>query len=145
MALPPRLSHLFFVCMLLAHVQMSQCLLRLRHLSRVYPLRNTASAFSKQRPLSSIAKPDFSEEKTAKYFEYKRLESEIYEWWEKSGYFKPKRSASSDQTRPFVVPMPPPNVTGYLHMGHAIFLALQDIMVRYHRMTGKPTLWLPGT
>eukprot|EP00981_Chlorochromonas_danica_P009513 scaffold2709_cov163-Ochromonas_danica.AAC.15 len=41
--------------------------------------------------------------------------------------------------------MPPPNVTGYLHMGHAIFLALQDIMVRYHRMTGKPTLWLPGT
>ena len=79
---------------------------------------------------------------TSKYFEFDKLESKIYEWWESSGFFKP----SADTTKkPYVIPMPPPNVTGYLHMGHAMFVALQDIMTRYQRMRGKAALWLPGT
>ncbi|RYR04306.1 hypothetical protein Ahy_B06g083982 isoform C [Arachis hypogaea] len=57
-------------------------------------------------------------------------------------YFRPNFDRGSD---PFVVSMPPPNVTGSLHMGHAMFVTLEDIMVRYHRMKGRPTLWLPGT
>lgn len=94
--------------------------------------------------------PNFKNEVNEKYFEFQRLESSIYSWWETSGYFKPDESnidyaASNTKKKPFVIPMPPPNVTGYLHMGHAIFVALQDIMARFHRMRGRPTLWLPGT
>ncbi|KAK4486169.1 hypothetical protein RD792_008838 [Penstemon davidsonii] len=66
----------------------------------------------------------------------------MYIRWESQGYFKPNFDRGSD---PFVVSMPPPNVTGSLHMGHAMFVTLEDIMVRYHRMKGRPTLWLPGT
>ncbi|KAF5183191.1 Valine-trna ligase-like protein [Thalictrum thalictroides] len=69
-------------------------------------------------------------------------EERIYNWWESQGYFKPKIDQGGD---PFVISMPPPNVTGSLHMGHAIFVTLEDIMVRYNRMKGRPTLWLPGS
>jgi len=70
------------------------------------------------------------------------VEQRLYEWWESSGYFEP----AGDETKQcFVVPMPPPNVTGRLHMGHAMFVALEDIMARFMRMRGHPTLWLPGT
>ena len=70
------------------------------------------------------------------------VEERLYEWWEQSGYFKP----AEDSTKQcFVISMPPPNVTGKLHMGHAMFVALEDIMARFHRMRGHPTLWLPGT
>jgi tRNA synthetases class I (I, L, M and V) len=62
--------------------------------------------------------------------------------WESSGYFKPDLDSTAE---PFTMTMPPPNVTGKLHMGHAMFVALQDIIVRYRRMRGHPTLWLPGT
>jgi len=93
--------------------------------------------------------PDFSKELDSKYFDFQRLEGDIYGWWEAQGYFRPATDADDGKQnqgkKPFVVPMPPPNVTGYLHMGHAIFVALQDIMTRFHRMRGRPTLWLPGT
>ena len=89
-------------------------------------------------------KPDFLKEKDSKHFEFQRMEEAIYKWWEESGYFEPSRY-KTDEQQPFVLPMPPPNVTGYLHMGHAIFIALQDIMARFQRMRGRPTLWLPGT
>jgi hypothetical protein len=59
--------------------------------------------------------------------------------WEESGYFKP-----AGDGEPFVIAMPPPNVTGALHMGHAMFVTLQDIMVRWARMNGKQALWIPG-
>lgn len=62
--------------------------------------------------------------------------------WETNKFFKPARGAKGD---PFVVPMPPANVTGKLHMGHAMFVTLQDIMTRFARMRGRDTLWLPGT
>lgn len=62
--------------------------------------------------------------------------------WEHNGKFQPDESATG---RPFSMSMPPPNVTGRLHMGHAMFVTLQDIMTRYARMCNRPTLWLPGT
>ena len=69
------------------------------------------------------------------------VERRLYEWWEKQGYFTPKIDWSK---KPFVISMPPPNVTGELHLGHAITASIQDLMIRYHRMRGDPTLWLPG-
>lgn len=76
------------------------------------------------------------------------FESKIYQWWESSGCFQPDAKPSKDGEKntkqPYVLPMPPPNVTGRLHMGHAIFVALQDILARFHRMRGRPVLWLPG-
>ncbi len=69
-------------------------------------------------------------------------EQEIYKLWENSGAFSPK---IDPKKKPFVISMPPPNITGKLHIGHALFITLQDILTRYHRMKGEPTLWLPGT
>lgn len=69
-------------------------------------------------------------------------EDKIYRLWEKSGAFTPK---IDPKKKPFVISMPPPNVTGKLHIGHALVVTLEDIMIRYHRMRGEPTLWLPGT
>ncbi len=77
-----------------------------------------------------------------KAYQSKDHEDNIYKTWEKSGLFTPK---VEEDKKPFVIMMPPPNATGTLHLGHAVMLALQDIMTRYHRMKGEPTLWLPGT
>ena len=79
---------------------------------------------------------------------YNPLETEdrIYDTWVTSGYFNPDLlPLSSERTEPFSIVLPPPNVTGVLHMGSALMLAVEDIMVRYARMQGKKTLWLPGT
>ncbi|MCD6230988.1 MAG: valine--tRNA ligase [Dehalococcoidia bacterium] len=70
------------------------------------------------------------------------IEKKWYEFWLSQGYFTPKIDHSK---KPFVIIMPPPNVTGELHMGHALTITLEDTMVRWHRMRGEPTLWLPGT
>ncbi len=70
------------------------------------------------------------------------IEEPIYQWWEQRGFFTPRIDPAR---RPFVISMPPPNVTGELHMGHAMFVTLEDLMIRYHRMKGEPTLWMPGT
>lgn len=83
-------------------------------------------------------------------YEPEKFESEIYKWWEDAGCFQPdakqtKEEAASNGRESYVLPMPPPNVTGRLHMGHAIFVALQDVLARFHRMRGRPVLWLPGT
>ncbi|MBI3261095.1 valine--tRNA ligase [Candidatus Berkelbacteria bacterium] len=67
-------------------------------------------------------------------------EQKIYELWEGSGAFAP-----SDAKQRFSIIMPPPNVTGALHIGHAVMLTIEDAMIRYHRMNGEATLWLPGT
>ncbi|RCV09591.1 hypothetical protein SETIT_2G041900v2 [Setaria italica] len=83
----------------------------------------------------------FTSPEVAKSFDFTN-EERIYKWWESQGFFKPNFDRGGD---PFVIPMPPPNVTGSLHMGHAMFVTLEDIMVRYFRMKGRPTLWIPGT
>ena len=77
-----------------------------------------------------------------KAYEPGRIEKKWYDFWLKQGYFIPKIDPGK---KPFVVIMPPPNVTGELHLGHALTATLEDIMVRWHRMKGEPTLWLPGT
>ena len=72
----------------------------------------------------------------------KEFEEKLYEGWEKKGYFKP----SMDKTKEsYCIMMPPPNVTGKLHMGHALDDSIQDILIRYKRMCGYNTLWVPGT
>jgi valyl-tRNA synthetase len=76
-------------------------------------------------------------------FDFKGSEERIYQWWEQKGWFKPEVNGKDAES--FVVPMPPPNVTGALHLGHALFSSLEDLMTRYERMRGKAALWLPGT
>jgi valyl-tRNA synthetase len=62
------------------------------------------------------------------------VEAAWYSWWEKSGFFKPKGDHANRSERRFVIPLPPPNVTGALHCGHALANSLQDIMIRWYRM-----------
>ncbi|GAB4570288.1 MAG: valine--tRNA ligase [Anaerolineales bacterium] len=84
-----------------------------------------------------------------KAYDFKSTESRIYAMWEKGGYFKPHNDPNKpdfDPTvKPFVISIPPPNVTGELHLGHAMFVSVEDLMIRYHRMKGYSTLWVPGT
>lgn len=70
------------------------------------------------------------------------VEGKTYQWWESQGYFK----ADDKSTKPpFSIILPPPNVTGFLHMGHALDHTIQDMLIRWKRMNGYNTLWLPGT
>ena len=75
-------------------------------------------------------------------FNPQAIEAEIYRSWEESGAFAAHRVEGK---KPFTIVMPPPNITGQLHMGHAMDCIMQDAPIRYHRMKGDPTLWLPGT
>ncbi|NLW20884.1 MAG: valine--tRNA ligase [Clostridiales bacterium] len=77
-----------------------------------------------------------------KTFSPQQQEQAIYEAWERSGAFTPTREPGKQS---YTIVMPPPNITGQLHMGHAVDVTLQDILIRFHRMLGQPTLWLPGT
>ena len=77
----------------------------------------------------------------AKSYNPKEFEERIYASWKQKGEFRPR----SGKGEHFSIVMPPPNVTGILHMGHALNNSLQDIIIRYYRMTGRPTLWVPGT
>lgn len=84
-----------------------------------------------------------------KTYDFNETEQRIYAMWEAGGYFQPHNDPNKpgfDPTvRPFVISIPPPNVTGELHTGHAIFVSLEDLMICYHRMKGYSTLWVPGT
>ncbi len=73
-------------------------------------------------------------------YNHKKVETRIYSYWEKNKLFKPKKNKKT-----FSIVIPPPNVTGSLHMGHALNNSLQDVLVRYHRMNNYETLWQPGT
>lgn len=77
----------------------------------------------------------------AKSYNPKDFEERIYASWKEKGEFRPREGKGEH----FSIVMPPPNVTGILHMGHALNNSLQDIIIRYYRMTGRPTLWVPGT
>jgi valyl-tRNA synthetase len=76
-----------------------------------------------------------------KAYDPKAVEQRLYQFWMDGGYFTPTVDPSR---KPFVIIMPPPNVTGELHLGHALVVTLEDIMTRWHRMKCDPTLWLPG-
>ena len=77
-----------------------------------------------------------------KVFQPQQVEGRIYEMWENSGAFEPVKDPNK---KPFTIVMPPPNITGQLHIGHALDEMPQDVLIRYHRMKGDPTLWVPGT
>jgi len=85
-----------------------------------------------------------------KAYQPQKFEENIYNNWEKSGYFKPEINMGDNpeydrsKQKPFTLMIPPPNVTGKLHLGHAMFSTLEDILTRYHRLLGEPSLWLPG-
>jgi len=84
-----------------------------------------------------------------KAYDFKDTEARIYEMWVKGGYFKPHNDPNKPDfdpnVEPFVISIPPPNVTGELHLGHAMFVSMEDLMIRYHRMKGYSTLWVPGS
>ena len=77
----------------------------------------------------------------AKTYDPAATEDAIYELWERGGFFAPADGAEGE---PFTIIMPPPNVTGALHLGHALTITIEDALIRWHRMLGEPTLWLPG-
>ena len=77
-----------------------------------------------------------------KHYDPKAVEEKWYAWWESHGCF---HAEPKDGGEPYSVVIPPPNVTGILHMGHALNQTIQDVLVRWRRMQGRNTLWLPGT
>ncbi|MCE7981280.1 MAG: valine--tRNA ligase [Caldilinea sp. CFX5] len=84
-----------------------------------------------------------------KTYDHTQVEEELYRWWEEQGFFRPEQQLGIGLADPaqesFVISMPPPNVTGALHLGHAITSSVEDMLIRYYRMKGRPTLWVPGT
>jgi valyl-tRNA synthetase len=87
-------------------------------------------------------------DKLSKTYDPKEHEEHLYKWWEEQGYFRPEKQVelglASDDGPRFCVTMPPPNVTGVLHLGHAMTAAVEDLMTRYYRMKGYQALYLPG-
>ena len=74
-------------------------------------------------------------------YNHSKIEKEIYRYWEENNFFQPKKG----KKKYFSIVIPPPNVTGSLHMGHALNNSLQDLLIRFYRMNGYETLWQPGT
>ncbi len=83
-----------------------------------------------------------------KTYDFNETEARLYQMWWDAGYFEPWNDPNQPdfdpEIEPFVISIPPANVTGSLHLGHALFVSLEDLMIRYHRMKGEPTLWVPG-
>eukprot|EP00195_Chlamydomonas_chlamydogama_P009622 CAMPEP_0202896952 /NCGR_PEP_ID=MMETSP1392-20130828/5840_1 /ASSEMBLY_ACC=CAM_ASM_000868 /TAXON_ID=225041 /ORGANISM="Chlamydomonas chlamydogama, Strain SAG 11-48b" /LENGTH=1288 /DNA_ID=CAMNT_0049582479 /DNA_START=84 /DNA_END=3950 /DNA_ORIENTATION=- len=88
------------------------------------------------------ARKEVTPDNMCKTYHPKLVEATWYEWWEECGYFKPDPKSTKP---PFVIVIPPPNVTGALHIGHALTNSIQDTIVRWRRMSGYNTLWVPGT
>ncbi|WP_457559036.1 valine--tRNA ligase [Candidatus Harpocratesius sp.] len=88
-------------------------------------------------------------EQLPKVYNHTEFEDEIYEWWEREGYFRPEKIKElgffDDKTEKYCITLPLPNVTGQLHLGHAITISIEDLMTRYERMKHKETLFIPGT
>jgi len=84
-----------------------------------------------------------------KAYDFSNTEERVYFQWESAGYFQPSNDPEKpdfDPTKkPFVISIPPPNITGGLHLGHAMFVSIEDLIIRYHRMLGESTLWVPGS
>ena len=113
------------------------------------PARSIRASSRRSRSCSSGGAPECPESNLPKTYDFAATEQRLYAWWESNGWFKPRNDPNQpgfDPTqKPFVISIPPPNVTGELHLGHAMFVAVEDLMIRYHRMRGEPTLWVPGS
>ncbi|HEY7908743.1 MAG TPA: valine--tRNA ligase, partial [Thermomicrobiales bacterium] len=94
--------------------------------------------------MATTAKPAIftAEGELPKAYDPKTVEGPVYAWWEERGYFAPPPERP-DEPEPFVIILPPPNITGSLHNGHAMY-TVEDVLIRWKRMQGAPTLWLPG-
>jgi valyl-tRNA synthetase len=98
---------------------------------------------SREKIVQNPAMPDENRSELAKGYEHREVEARWYPFWVERGYF---HGDEHDRSRPpFSIVLPPPNVTGSLHLGHALTATLQDILIRWKRMSGFNTLWLPGT
>ncbi len=84
-----------------------------------------------------------------KAYDFKTTEERLYNWWDKEGFFSPsndpRKPGFDGSIKPFVISIPPPNITGELHLGHPLFVSMEDLMIRHARMRGIPALWVPGT
>jgi len=80
-----------------------------------------------------------------KSYDASKTEDGIYQKWLESGFFNPDNLPDADKREPYTIIMPPPNVTGTLHVGHALGMTIEDVLIRYQRMQGKRALWIPGT
>ncbi|PJC51387.1 MAG: valine--tRNA ligase, partial [Candidatus Nealsonbacteria bacterium CG_4_9_14_0_2_um_filter_37_38] len=80
----------------------------------------------------------------SKIYEPKKVENKIYKFWQESGFFNPDKLPKRHK-KPYCIVIPPPNITGELHIGHALNAVVQDVLIRWRRMQGYKTLWLPGT
>ena len=83
--------------------------------------------------------------KLTKTYIPQEVEDNIYKIWEKSGYFNPDNLDLPKEAKPYTIILPPPNITDKLHLGHSSMLAIEDLLIRYHRMNGYRTVWIPGT
>src|SRR5680860_115805 len=85
----------------------------------------------------------------SKAYDFNAYEDKIYKKWEESGYFNPDvcvaKGICKKNAKSFAIVLPPPNITDKLHLGHGSTLAIEDLLIRYHRMKGDRTLWIPGT
>jgi len=81
----------------------------------------------------------------SKQYNSKEVEDKIYAMWEKSGFFNPDNLNLPKNAKPYTIVLPPPNITDKLHLGHASIIAIEDLLIRYHRMKGFRALYLPGT
>ena len=80
-----------------------------------------------------------------KTYEPQKYEDKIYALWEKSGKFNPDNLKLPKSAKPYTIILPPPNITDKLHLGHASIIAIEDLLIRFHRMKGYRALYLPGT
>ena len=83
--------------------------------------------------------------KLSKSYQPQENEDTIYKQWENSGYFNPDVLDLPKNAPSYTIVLPPPNITDRLHLGHSSMLAIEDLLIRYHRMNGYRTLWIPGT
>ncbi len=99
--------------------------------------------------MEDLAHPICPGSAMAKAYDPSAYEQRLYDWWASRGFFKPETQVALGQAdpgaEPFVISMPPPNITGALHTGHVIPATMEDLMIRYHRLRGRPALWVPGT
>ncbi|KAJ1525471.1 hypothetical protein ONE63_010281 [Megalurothrips usitatus] len=144
---------------------MSALILLIRSPSKLYPhikcqalncisiacnegwLSNFSSRFKRRCFHTSSVNPESSKKdvsgKLSQVYDAAAVESEWYQWWEKEGFFK--LTQRSENSKPFTMILPPPNITGTLHLGHALTVTVQDVIARWRRMTGQDVLWIPGT
>jgi len=99
------------------------------------------------KEIPKVYPPKFSKLKLGRVYNPKDVEERLYSFWEKTGFFNPDKLPRSYNLKPktYSITIPPPNITGSLHMGHALNSIIQDILIRWKRSQGFKTLWLPGT